>query len=162
MKTEKALFASGCFWGTQYHFNKHIGVLHTIVGYTGGTVPNPTYEQVCGGNTGHREAIEISFNPDVTSYEELVKLFFETHDFSQVGGQGPDIGEQYTSAIFYFDENQKEIAKRLIQKLEADGHSVTTKVLKAQPFYPAEEYHQDYYNKTGGVPYCHVYIKRFE
>ncbi len=161
MKTERAIFASGCFWGTQYHFDTHDGVLNTTVGYTGGTVENPTYEQVCAGETGHREAIEIEFNPEVTNYENLAKLFFETHDFSQIGGQGPDIGEQYTSAIFYTSDEQRDVAEKLIEQLKADGHSVTTQVLPVEPFYPAEEKHQKYYEKTGGAPYCHVYVKRF-
>ena len=162
MKTEKALFASGCFWGTQHHFDKHDGVVNSIVGYTGGTVESPTYEQVCTGDTGHREAIEVAFDPSTTSYEALVKLFFETHDFSQVGGQGPDIGEQYTSGIYYLSEEQKTTAERLIKELEDKGFRVTTEVLPAEPFYPAEEYHQKYYEKSGGAPYCHVYIKRFD
>lgn len=161
MKTEKAVFASGCFWGTQYHFDKHAGVVNTLVGYTGGHVPNPTYEQVCGGDTGHREAIEIEFDPNQTSFEELAKLFFETHDFSQVGGQGPDIGEQYTSAIYYTTDEQKDVAEQLIEQLEAKGNTVTTAVLPAEPFYAAEDYHQKYYEKTGGAPYCHIYIKKF-
>jgi len=162
METEKAIFASGCFWGTQYHFDKHDGVVNTLVGYTGGTVENPTYEQVCQGNTGHREAIEIEFDPEVTSYEDLVKLFFETHDPTQTNGQGPDIGEQYTSAIYYTNEKQKEVAENLLGKLEEKGITVTTEVLPAEPFYPAEDYHQKYYEKSGGAPYCHVYIKRFD
>ncbi len=160
-KTEKAIFASGCFWGTQHHFDKHEGVITSLVGYTGGDTEDPTYEQVCGGDTGHREAIEIEFDPEITTYESLAKLFFETHDFSQVGGQGPDVGEQYTSAVYYLNEEQKEIAESLVQTLEKDGHSVTTEILPAEPFYPAEDYHQKYYEKTGGAPYCHVYIKRF-
>lgn len=162
MKTEKALFASGCFWGTQYHFNAQVGVISSTVGYTGGTTENPTYEEVCGGDTGHREAIEITFDPSVATYETLVKLFFETHDFSQVGGQGPDIGEQYTSGIYYFSEEQKEIAERLIVELQDRGLSVTTEVLPASVFYPAEEYHQKYYEKSGGTPYCHIYVKKFD
>ncbi len=162
MKTEKALFASGCFWGVQYHFDKHEGVVRTRVGYTGGSVVNPTYEQVCEGNTGHREAIEVVFDPAVTTYERLAKLFFETHDFSQVGGQGPDIGEQYTSAVYYYDDSQKEVAERLIAELESTGRRVTTEVLPAGAFYPAEERHQKYYEKTGGAPYCHVYVKKFD
>lgn len=162
MKTEKALFASGCFWGVQYHFDKHEGVLSTLVGFTGGSVENPTYEEVSGGSTGHREAIEIVFDSNTTSYESLARLFFETHDFSQIGGQGPDIGERYTSAAYYFNESQKLIVEHLISELESRGQTVTTQVLPAAPFYPAEEYHQKYYEKTGGAPYCHVYIKRFE
>lgn len=158
---EKAIFASGCFWGTQHLFDKAPGVVSSLVGYTGGEVENPTYEQVCQGDTGHREGIEVEFDPEETSYEEMAKLFFETHDFSQVGGQGPDIGHQYTSAIYYVSEEQKEIAKRLIAELEGKGMSVTTEVLPAEPFYPAEDYHQKYYEKTGGAPYCHVYVKKF-
>lgn len=161
METEKATFASGCFWGTQYHFDQHEGVVSTLVGYTGGNVENPTYEQVCTGDTGHREAIEIEFDPTATTYESLVKLFFETHDFSQENGQGPDIGHQYTSAVYCHDQNQKEVAEKLVADLEAKGHSVTTAVLPASTFYPAEEHHQKYYKKTGGSPYCHVYVKRF-
>lgn len=156
-----AIFASGCFWGTQYHFDKAPGVVKTTIGYTGGTVDNPTYEQVCTGTTGHREAIRIAFDPSQTSYEALVKLFFETHDFSQENGQGPDIGEQYRSAVYYTNDEQKRIAEELVAQLESDGHHVATEVLPAQPFYPAEEYHQKYYEKTGGAPYCHVYTKRF-
>jgi peptide methionine sulfoxide reductase msrA/msrB len=161
MRTEKAVFASGCFWGTQYHFDTHEGVVTTLVGYTGGTVPNPTYEQVCSGDTGHREAIEIAFDPTQTSFTDLTKLFFETHDFSQVGGQGPDVGHHYTSAVYYSDDTQKEITKTLIRELEDDGHFVATEVLPAGPFYSAEDYHQKYYEKTAGSPYCHVYVKRF-
>jgi len=161
MKTNTAIFASGCFWGVQHHFDKHEGVVSTLVGYTGGEIENPTYEQVSTGDTGHREAIEIKFNTEVTTYEELVKLFFETHDFSQVGGQGPDIGEQYTSAVYYTSDEQKVVAEKLIKKLEAKDMTVTTKVLPAEPFYPAEDYHQKYYEKSGGAPYCHVYIKKF-
>lgn len=161
MKTDVAVFASGCFWGTQYHFDKHTGVISTRVGYTGGNVSNPTYEQVCEGGTGHREAIEVVFDPTKTTFEDLAKLFFETHDFSQVGGQGPDIGEQYTSAIYYANDEQRQVAEALIDRLEDTGSRVTTQVLPAEPFYPAEDYHQKYYEKTGGAPYCHVYIKKF-
>lgn len=161
MKTEKALFASGCFWGTQYHFDNHEGVLSTHVGYTGGQTENPTYEQVCTGDTGHREGIEIEFDPSVTDYESLAKLFFETHDFSQVGGQGPDIGHQHTSAIYYTSEEHRHTAEKLTAELESKGMRVTTEILPAQKFYPAEDHHQKYYKKTGSAPYCHVYTKHF-
>ncbi|MBL4644816.1 MAG: peptide-methionine (S)-S-oxide reductase MsrA [Candidatus Pacebacteria bacterium] len=161
IKTEKAIFASGCFWGTQHHFDKHEGVISTLVGYTGGTSENPTYEEVSTDSTGHREAIEIVFDPTRTSYESLTKLFFETHNFSQPNGQGPDIGERYTSAVYYMNEKQKEIAEKLVTELESKNLTVTTKILATLPFYPAEEHHQKYYEKTGGAPYCHVYIKRF-
>jgi peptide methionine sulfoxide reductase msrA/msrB len=162
MKPEKAIFASGCFWGTQYHFDKAPGVVNTLVGYTGGHTENPTYEQVCASDTGHREAIEIEFDPEQIPYEELVKLFFETHDFQQVGGQGPDIGHQYTSAIYYTTPEQKETAERLVKELGGKGFVVTSEVLPSEPFYPAEEHHQKYYEKNDGAPYCHVYIKRFD
>tara|TARA_B100000900_G_scaffold272053_1_gene232367 strand:+ start:35 stop:523 length:489 start_codon:yes stop_codon:yes gene_type:complete len=162
MKMNKALFASGCFWGTQHHFDTHEGVVNSLVGYTGGSIAHPTYEQVCSGDTGHREAIEVEFDPSVTTYEALVKLFFETHNFSQVGGQGPDIGHQYTSAIYYLTDEQKNVAEKLVFELAAKGFVVTTEIIEAETFYPAEEYHQKYYEKSGGVPYCHVYIKRFD
>lgn len=161
MITEKAIFASGCFWGTEYYFQKAKGVLSTTVGYIGGTVSHPTYEQVCTGKTGHAEAIEVKYNPDETSYKDMVKLFFETHDQSQADGQGPDIGHQYRSGIFYLNDEQKIIAEQLIAELKSKGHKVATEVTKATAFYPAEDYHQEYYTKGGGSPYCHFYTKKF-
>ena len=157
----KAIFASGCFWGTEYYFNKAPGVISTTVGYTGGHVDNPTYKQVCTDKTGHAEAVEVSYDPEVISYEQLAKLFFETHDFTQLNRQGPDVGTQYRSEIFYLDDEQKEIATQLIQTLKTKRHNVKTKVTKADKFWPAEEYHQDYYDKTKKLPYCHVYRKIF-
>lgn len=161
MITEKAIFASGCFWGTEYYFQKAKGVLSTTVGYIGGTIPHPTYEQICTGKTGHAEAIEVKYNPDETSYENMVKLFFETHDQSQTDGQGPDIGHQYRSGIFYINDEQKTIAEELIAELKSKGLKVATEVTKAGTFYPAEDYHQEYYTKSGGSPYCHFYTKKF-
>lgn len=158
---QRALFASGCFWGTEYHFQRAPGVLSTRVGYTGGHTPHPTYREVCSGKTGHAEAVEVLFDPDVISYEELAKLFFETHDPTQVNRQGPDVGTQYRSAIFYLDDAQKATAERLIAELEAKGYRVATEVTKATTFWPAEDYHQKYYDRTGHSPYCHVYTKRF-
>jgi peptide methionine sulfoxide reductase msrA/msrB len=157
----KAIFASGCFWGTEYYFNKAPGVISTTVGYTGGRVDNPTYKQVCTDRTGHAEAVEVSYDPEVISYEQLAKLFFETHDFTQLNRQGPDIGTQYRTEIFYLDEEQKQIAGQLIQTLKTKRHNVKTKVTQADKFWPAEEYHQDYYDKTKKLPYCHVYRKIF-
>ncbi|MDT8303631.1 MAG: bifunctional methionine sulfoxide reductase B/A protein [Sedimentisphaerales bacterium] len=159
--TAKAIFASGCFWGTEYYFNKAPGVISTTVGYTGGHVDNPTYKQVCTDKTGHAEAVEVTYDPNVISYEQLAKLFFETHDYTQLNRQGPDIGTQYRTEIFYLDEEQKQIAGQLIQTLKQKRHSVKTKVTKAGTFWPAEEYHQDYYDKTKKLPYCHVYRKIF-
>jgi len=160
-KTQKAIFASGCFWGTEYHFRKAKGVLSTTVGYTGGHTKNPTYREVCSGTTGHAEAVEVVFDPAKTSYEELAKLYFETHDPSQVNRQGPDVGEQYRSEIFYLDEQQKETAEKLIKILQTKGYKVVTRLTKASEFWKAEDYHQDYYMKKNGSPYCHIYKKKF-
>lgn len=159
--TGKAIFASGCFWGTEYYFNKVPGVISTTVGYTGGHVDNPTYKQVCTDKTGHAEAVEVAYDPEVISYEQLAKLFFETHDFTQLNRQGPDIGTQYRSEIFYLDAEQEQIATQLIQTLKKMGNNVKTKVTQADKFWPAEDYHQDYYDKTKKLPYCHVYRKIF-
>ncbi|QXD16074.1 peptide-methionine (S)-S-oxide reductase MsrA [Rhodocaloribacter litoris] len=158
---KRAIFASGCFWGTEYHFQRAPGVLSTRVGYTGGHKPNPTYRDVCSGTTGHAEAVEVYYDPEKTTYEALARLFFETHDPTQVNRQGPDVGEQYRSAIFYLDEEQKEVAERLIRILREKGYDVATEVTPASTFWPAESYHQKYYEATGKTPYCHVYTKRF-
>jgi peptide methionine sulfoxide reductase msrA/msrB len=156
-KTETALFASGCFWGTQYYMKRAPGVISTTVGFTGGRTSHPTYKQVSGGRTGHAEAVQIVYDPNKTSYEKLARLFFETHDFTQVNRQGPDIGTQYRSQVFYLNEEQKRIAGEMIQRLRKAGFKVATRVTKASTFWPAEDYHQDYYAKTGGTPYCHIY-----
>jgi peptide methionine sulfoxide reductase msrA/msrB len=161
VKTQRAIFASGCFWGTEYHLQKAPGVISTTVGYTGGRVPNPTYKQVCTDRTGHAEAVEVVYDPAKTNYEKLARLFFETHDFTQLNRQGPDIGKQYRSAVFYLDEKQKQTAEELIKKLKKKGFAVKTEVTRATKFWPAELYHQDYYIKTKKLPYCHVYRKIF-
>ncbi len=160
---ETAYFASGCFWGTEYHFMQAKGVQATTVGYMGGEIPYPTYREVCTGRTGHVETTKIEFDPTVTTYEEMIKLFFETHDFTQTNGQGPDIGSQYLSVIFYTTEAQQEIAKKYLQILAGKGYTVATSLRPAEdiPFYPAEEYHQEYYDKEGGTPYCHVWRRVF-
>ena len=160
-KYSKAIFASGCFWGTEYMFKDMKGVISTTVGYTGGKTENPTYKEVCTGTTGHKEALEIVYDPKIVSYETLAKQFFETHDPTQVDGQGPDIGEQYRSEIFYFDDEQKTIAEKLIEILKEKGLKVATIITPAAKFYPAEDYHQDYYVKKGSKPYCHIYRKKF-
>ena len=160
-KTERAIFASGCFWGTEYHLQKVPGVISTTVGYTGGHVDNPTYKQVCTDKTGHAEAVEVIYDPSKTSYEELARLFFETHDFTQLNRQGPDIGTQYRSGVFYLDEKQKNTAVKLIEALKEKGFDVKTEVTKASKFWPAENYHQDYYQNNGKTPYCHIYRKIF-
>ena len=157
----KAIFASGCFWGTQYHFNKAAGVISTSVGYTGGSKENPTYEDVCSDMTGHAESVEVIYDSTVTNFETLAKLFFETHDFTQMNRQGPDVGSQYRSAIFYLNEEQKEISEKLIKILTEKGYKVATEVTKASTFWKGENYHQNYYEKKGGTPYCHIYKKIF-
>ncbi|MFO7895547.1 MAG: bifunctional methionine sulfoxide reductase B/A protein [Candidatus Cloacimonadales bacterium] len=159
--TETAYFAAGCFWGVQYHLAQVEGVISSEVGYMGGDTDNPTYREVCSGTTGHAEALKVIFDPEQTDYEELAKLFFEIHDPTQLNRQGPDIGEQYRSAIFFDNQRQAAIARKLISILRDKGYDVVTAVLPAAEFYPAEEYHQDYYQKKGGNPYCHIYQKRF-
>lgn len=158
---KKAYFASGCFWGTEYHFMKASGVKHTAVGFMGGHVNNPTYEQVSQKNTGHLETTEVEYDSSKTSYENLVKLFFETHDFTQTNGQGPDIGPQYLSCIFYADSEQKEIAEKYIKILEGKGYKVATMLRPVSTFWKAEDYHQQYYEHKGTTPYCHIYRKIF-
>jgi len=161
IQMEKAYFASGCFWGTEYHFMKAPGVVSTTVGYMGGYTFAPTYKEVCTGITGHIETVEVTFNPEITTFEILLRLYYETHDFEQVGGQGPDIGEQYQSVIFYVNENQKKMVEKYIQTLTDKGYKVATQLRPAPEFWKAEEYHQEYYDKKNGIPYCHAYKKIF-
>lgn len=157
---ERAIVAGGCFWGVEYLLSKLTGVVSATAGYIGGTVVNPTYEQVCSGATGHAEAVEIVFTKE-TTYKTVIKEFFEIHDPYQKGGQGPDIGSQYRSALFFLSLAQKKIALELIEELTKEGRSPTTEVVPASPFYPAELYHQEYYKKNGKTPYCHIKTKRF-
>ncbi len=159
--TQKAIFAGGCFWGVEYHFNRLKGVLSAKSGYTGGVIDRPTYQQVCTGKTGHAEAVEIEFDPALVSYEALAKLFFEIHDPTELNRQGPDIGTQYRSAVFYTDDEQKTVAEKLIGELKVKGYKVVTTLEQAGPFWVAEGYHQDYYERNGHQPYCHIYQKRF-
>ena len=160
---QKAYFAGGCFWGVEYFFEELDGVKSAISGYMGGTMPNPDYRSVCSGNTGHIEVVEVTFDSEVVDYETLAKLFFETHDATQIDGQGPDIGSQYISAIFYDNAEQKSIAKELINILENKGYKIATKLISTlnTPFFEAEEYHQDYYFKHNKTPYCHSFKSKF-
>ncbi|MES2998529.1 MAG: bifunctional methionine sulfoxide reductase B/A protein [Pseudomonadota bacterium] len=158
---ETAIFAGGCFWGVE-HLMKHLpGVISVMSGYTGGTMSNPTYQDVCNHRTGHIEAVQIIFDSTKVTYETLAKRFFEIHDPEQMNRQGPDIGEEYRSEIFYTTPKQKEIALKLIHILKDKGYQIVTNVTPATSFWKAEEYHQNYYEKTGKQPYCHQYIEKF-
>jgi peptide methionine sulfoxide reductase msrA/msrB len=160
-KTDTAIYAGGCFWGVEYYMQKQKGVYSVTSGYTGGHTDHPTYEQVCSNTTGHAEAVEIVFDPAQVTYDQLTRLFMEIHDPTQVDRQGPDIGSQYRSEIFYRTDEQKRVAENLISILKSKGFKVATKVTKASTFWPAEAYHQDYYERKGSLPYCHGYVKRF-
>lgn len=159
--SETAIFASGCFWGSEYVLEHVPGVRSTRVGYSGGRTEHPTYQQVCTGTTGHAEAVEVVFDPRRTTYEALARIFFENHDPTQVGGQGPDHGDQYRSVVFYANDAQKQVAQRLIDELRHKGLKVATKLEPAGKFWPAEGYHQKYYDHKGGKPYCHFPRKLF-
>lgn len=160
-KTETAIFAGGCFWGVEYLMKQLPGIISILSGYTGGHTSNPTYKEVCTQPTGHAEAVEIIFDPNKVNYETLVKRFFEIHDPEQLNRQGPDEGDQYRSEIFYTTPRQKEIVLKLINVLKEKNFKVITKVTPATKFWKAEDYHQNYYEKTQKKPYCHFYVKKF-
>lgn len=160
--TKKAYFAGGCFWGVEHLLEKQKGVKDVISGYMGGHVENPSYYGVIKGDTGHVETVEVIYNPEEISYESLTKLFFEIHDPTQKDGQGPDIGSQYLSVIFYGNEEEKKTTENLIKILESKGIDAATTLKPHSPFYAAEGYHQNYYLRTGKTPYCHVYKKIFD
>jgi methionine-S-sulfoxide reductase len=156
---EQAILAAGCFWGVQYYFDQVPGVTSTTVGYTGGMLENPTYEDVCSHTTGHAEAVLIEFDAAQISYETLPKQFFRMHNPTELNRQGPDVGDNYRSAIFYVTDEQKEIAEKVLTGLQPkyDG-KIVTEITQAGPFYKAEAYHQKYTEKTGrGM--CHVAYK---
>lgn len=159
--TEEAILAGGCFWGVEYYVKQIPGVLKVESGYIGGHVVEPSYEQVCSGSTGHYEAVRVIFDKAHTNYYAIIKRFFEIHDPTQADGQGPDLGRQYASAIFYFDEAQNQTAESLIDVLEKKSYRVATQLLPAQIFWPAESYHQNYYAKHPKLPYCHKPVARF-
>ena len=161
IETEEAIIAAGCFWGVEHLFKQLNGVLLTEVGYIGGDIDAPCYEQVCRKTTGHYEALRVVYDPQRISYDAVIKYFFEIHDFSQADGQGPDRGPQYLSAIFYFDSAQKKMAETVVSQLKHQDHEVATVLLPVTTFWPAEDDHQDYYHKTGRMPYCHVWRKLF-
>lgn len=159
---KRAVFAGGCFWGVEYYLQQMPGVITAVSGYTGGEKENPTYKEVCSGRSGHIEAVEVLYDPAQVSYEALARKFFEIHDPTQVNRQGPDKGEQYKSAVFYADDEQKKIAEKLVGILKKKGFKVATELRPATTFYPAELYHQDYYFHKGQTPYCHTPVNRFD
>ena len=159
--TETAIFAGGCFWGVEYLLSKIPGVLKVESGYTGGTTENPTYEEVCSHRTGHAEAVRVVFDPAKVPYEKIARFFFEIHNPTQIGGQGPDLGDQYRSEVVYTTPEQQQTAEKLIALLREKGYDVVTEVTPAGRFWPAEDYHQRYYEHKGTLPYCHYYTKRF-
>lgn len=161
MPTETATFAGGCFWCIEAAFKELAGVTEVTSGYCGGTTENPTYEEVCSGTTGHAEAVRITFDPDVIGYDELLEVFFTVHDPTTLNRQGPDVGTQYRSAVFYHSEEQRELTESYIEGLEEEGvfeDPIVTEVAPLETFYEAEEYHQNYYENHPSQPYCVVNI----
>ncbi len=160
-RVRKAHFAGGCFWGVEYYLEQAKGVLSVTSGFMGGKVENPSYKEVIRGRSGHVETVEVLYDSTIVSYESLAKLFFEIHDPTQTNGQGPDIGSHYLSKVFVKNSDEKKVIDSLIETLERKGNRVATTVIEGGAFYLAEQYHQDYYIKKGGAPYCHKYTKRF-
>ena len=159
--TETATFANGCFWCTEAVFKRLKGVKSVLPGYAGGTVKDPSYDQVCAGNTGHAESIQIKFDPKVLPFEKVLDIFWHTHDPTTLNRQGNDIGTQYRSAIFFHNENQKEIAEKSKKDLEDKGvykNSIVTEITPIKDFYVAEDYHKDYYDNHQDAPYCNYVI----
>lgn len=158
-KLEKATFAAGCFWCVEAVFQRLKGVKSVVSGYTGGTKPNPTYEEVCSGSTGHAETAQITFNPKQISYGKLLDVFWKAHDPTQLNRQGPDVGEQYRSAIFYHDEKQKKLAeKSKAEEQKNFDKPIVTEIKPLTKFYKAEDYHQNYYSNNRNAPYCRLVI----
>ncbi|MEQ1500242.1 MAG: peptide-methionine (S)-S-oxide reductase MsrA [Parcubacteria group bacterium] len=161
MSKEIAVFGGGCFWCTEAVFKMLKGVSSVYPGYSGGNVPNPTYEQVCGGNTGHAECTEVEFDPKEVSYTDLLTVFFGSHDPTSLNKQGNDVGTQYRSVIFYTNEDQKNTAESFIKDLNnstENGKPIVTEVVPLDVFYKAESYHKDYYERNKDVPYCEIVI----
>ncbi|HHV93139.1 MAG TPA: peptide-methionine (S)-S-oxide reductase MsrA [Firmicutes bacterium] len=159
--TETATLAGGCFWCLEAVFESLRGVSSVIPGFAGGTTVNPTYEEVCTGTTGHAEVVQITFDPAVISYRDLLEVFFSIHDPTTLNRQGPDVGTQYRSAIFYHTEEQRQMAEAVIAELEASkvfDLPIVTEVVPLTAFYPAEDYHENYYNLNPNQPYCRTVI----
>ncbi len=158
MHTNEATFGAGCFWGVEEVFRTVPGVLSTEVGFMGGHVDNPSYKRVCEGDTGHAEVVHLTFDPNTVSYDALLEKFWEIHDPTQVNRQGPDVGEQYRSVIFYYSDEQRDAAVASKERLEQShkyGEPIATEITEAGPFWRAEEYHQQYIAK-GGIAACHI------
>jgi peptide-methionine (S)-S-oxide reductase len=161
LKAEVATFGSGCFWCSEAVFSELQGVLKVVPGYSGGSVPDPTYELVCSDTTGHAEVAQVTFDPSVISYRELLEVFFSTHDPTTLNRQGADVGAQYRSVIFYSDEAQKEEAEKIIRELTEERvfrNPIVTEVAPLRAFYPAEDYHREYYRRNPSKPYCQAVI----
>ncbi|HWB93492.1 MAG TPA: peptide-methionine (S)-S-oxide reductase MsrA [Puia sp.] len=161
-KTDIATFATGCFWCTEAIFQELRGVLKVTSGYMGGNVPNPSYEEVCSGTTGHAECLQVIYDPSVISFDDLLKVFWESHDPTTLNRQGNDIGTQYRSAIFYHNEDQRQRSEHYKAELDRQGaypNPIVTEITAASTFYPAEDYHQNYYIDHGSQPYCYLVIR---
>ena len=155
--TEKATFGSGCFWCSEAIFQRLNGVVDVKSGYSGGTVDNPSYEAVCAGTTGHAEVVQVSFDPDQISFDELLEVFWSTHDPTTLNRQGNDVGTQYRSVVFFENENQQGLAESYKQKLDSENvwsNPIVTEISPLQNFFEAENYHEDYFNRNGREPYC--------
>jgi methionine-S-sulfoxide reductase len=160
-KLNTAHFAGGCFWGMEYHFEKMAGVTSVVSGFMENVTKNPSYQNLDAIPTAHVEAIEVTYNPKITNYQALSKHFFEIHDFTQTNGQGGDIGQAYLSVLFYNNTQERSDAYILINILNTKGYKVATTVQKRTQFFASPKYHQDYYERNGGTPYCHIYKKIF-
>lgn len=161
MPLETATLAGGCFWCLEAVYDQVIGVQDVVSGYTGGHVPNPTYRQVCDGDTGHAEAVQIRFDPSQISYRELLEIFFSIHDPTTLNRQGADVGTQYRSAIFYHSDEQRQIAEQLVRELSEQRvfrDPIVTEIVPATTFYPAEDYHQEYFARNPYQPYCQFVV----
>src|SRR5256885_1137973 len=157
MTYEKATLAGGCFWGVEYVFRRVPGVVDVQVGYSGGMTKNPTYQEVCSHTTGHAEVTQVAFDPERVSFDQLLEVFWAMHDPTQVDRQGPDVGDQYRSAIFTHSPEQQAAAEASRERAQAGfSRPIATQIRRAGEFYPAEDYHQRYYEKNGHEPYCHV------
>ncbi|MGH9194717.1 MAG: peptide-methionine (S)-S-oxide reductase MsrA [Acidimicrobiia bacterium] len=157
MAKEQGTFGAGCFWGVEYVFRRVPGVFDVAVGYSGGSVPNPTYQQVCYMNTGHAEVTQVTFDNEKVTYEQLVDVFWALHDPTQVNRQGPDVGDQYRSVIFTHSDEQRQIAEASRERAQGGFKKpIATQIEPLDVFYPAEDHHQAYYEKNGHTPYCHV------